>query len=171
MEIMPSTAMTIEHPSRYLDACLGGRDMHSKLQWTSVVLFMAVSVFLIAFGLLYANATDLLWFHAAAVPADALDKVRPLYFALMTLIGGASIGLGLLGAYVVLGPMRRGMRWAASFVAATYWIAFGVAGYTAIRLNELTGAPVAWYNMAILSAITALALCAHTFARRPLASA
>jgi len=104
------------------------------------------------------------------VPADALEKVRPLYFALMKLIGGASIGLGLLGAYVVLGPMRAGMKWAASFVAGTYWIAFGVAGYTAIRLNELTGAPVAWYNMAILSALTGLALLAHAYApRRPAA--
>lgn len=140
--------------------------MQAKLQWASVILFMAVSIFLIAFGLLYANVNDLLWFHAAAVPADALDKVRPLYFALMKLIGGASIGLGVLGAYVVLGPMRQGQKWAASFVAATYWIAFGVAGFTAIRLNELTGAPVAWYNMAILSALTALAFAAHTFAPR-----
>ena len=140
--------------------------MHSKLQWASVILFMAVSVFLIAFGLLYANVSDLLWFHAAAVPADALDKVRPLYFALMKLIGGASIGLGVLGAYVVLVPMRLGVKWAASFVAATYLIAFGVAGYTAIRLNELTGAPVAWYNMAILSALTGLAFAAHAAAPR-----
>jgi hypothetical protein len=142
--------------------------MQTKLQWASVILFMVVSVFLIAFGLLYANVTDLLWFHAAAVPPEALEKVRPLYFALMKLIGGASIGLGLLGAYVVLGPLRRGIPWAATFVAGTYWLAFGVAGYTAIRLNELTGAPVAWYNMAILSALTALAFTAHALAPRRL---
>jgi hypothetical protein len=142
--------------------------MQAKLQWTSVILFMAVSVFLVAFGLLYANVNDLLWFHAAAVPPDALEKVRPLYFALMKLVGGASIALGVLGAYVVLGPMRRGMPGAAMLVSVTYWIAFGVAGYTAIRLNELTGAPVAWYNMAILSGLTALALLAHLLApRRP----
>jgi hypothetical protein len=140
--------------------------MQSKLQWTSVILFMAVSVFLVAFGLLYSNVNDLLWFHAAAVPPDALEKVRPLYFALMKLIGGASIGLGLLGAYVILGPMRQGVRGAATLVAIAYWIAFGVAAYTAIRLNELTNAPVAWYNMAILSALTAAALLAHTLAPR-----
>ena len=147
--------------------------MHTKLQWTSVILFLAVSAFLIAFGLLYSNVNNLLWFHAAAVPADALDKVRPLYFALMKLIGGASIGLGILGAYVVLVPMRRGMPWAATFVSLTYWIAFGVAGFTAIRLNELTGAPVAWYNMAILSALTGAAYLAHTLAagRQNLAAA
>ena len=138
----------------------------NKLQWTSIILFMAVSAFLIAFGFLYANVTELLWFHAAAVPPEALDKVRPLYFALMKLIGGASIGLGLLGAYVVLGPMRRGIPWAATFVSLAYWIAFIVAGYTAIRLNELTGAPVAWYNMAILSALTGLAFLAHALAPR-----
>jgi hypothetical protein len=145
--------------------------MQAKLQWASVILFMAVSIFLVAFGLLYANVNDLLWFHAAAVPPDALDKVRPLYFALMKLIGGASMGLGLLGGYVVMGPMRRGMPWAATLVAVTYWIAFGVAGYTAIRLNELTGAPVAWYNMAILSALTALALLTHMLAPRNAATA
>lgn len=138
------------------------------LQWTSVILFMAVSIFLVAFGLLYANVNDLLWFHAAAVPSDALDKVRILYFALMKLIGGASIGLGILGGYVVLVPMRQGVPWAATFVSVTYWIAFGVAAFTAIRLNELTGAPVAWYNMAILSTLTALAYGAHALApRRP----
>ena len=141
--------------------------MRTKLQWTSVVLYMLVSVFLVAFGFLYANVGDLLWFHAAAVPPDALEKVRPLYFALMKLIGGASIALGVLGAYVVLVPMRRGMPWAGMFVAVTYWTAFGVAGFTAVRLNELTGAPVAWYNMAILSALTALALLTHVLAPRP----
>lgn len=138
----------------------------NALQWTSIILFIAVSAFLVAFGLLYSNVNDLLWFHAAAVPPDALEKVRPLYFALMKLIGGASIGLGLLGAYVILGPMRRGMPGAATLVSVAYWIAFGVAGFTAIRLNELTGAPVAWYNMAILSALTAAALLAHTLAPR-----
>jgi predicted anti-sigma-YlaC factor YlaD len=139
--------------------------MQTYLQWTSVILFMAVSTFLVAFGLLYANVNDLLWFHAAAVPPDAVEKVRPLYFALMKLIG-ASIGLGLLGAFVVLGPMRRGMPGAATMVSLTYWIAFGVAAFTAIRLNELTNAPVAWYNMAILSALTAAAYAAHTLAPR-----
>jgi hypothetical protein len=138
----------------------------SIYQWTSVILFLAVSAFLIAFGLLYANVTDLLWFHAAAVPPDALEKVRPLYFALMKLIGGASMGLGILGGFVVMGPMRQGVRGAATFVSLTYWIAFGVAAFTAIRLNELTNAPVAWYNMAILSALTAAAYAAHTLAPR-----
>ena len=140
--------------------------MQKILQRTSIVLFMAVSVFLVAFGLLYANVGDLLWFHAAAVPADALEKVRPLYFALMKLIGGASIGLGLLGAYVILVPMRQGVKGAAIVVAIAYWIAFVVAGYTAVRLNELTGAPVAWYNMAILTVLTGLGLLAHVFAVR-----
>ncbi|MBP6011693.1 MAG: hypothetical protein KBA31_05650 [Alphaproteobacteria bacterium] len=140
--------------------------MQTYLQWTSIILFLAVSAFLVAFGLLYANVNDLLWFHAAAVPPDALEKVRPLYFALMKLVGGASIGLGMLGAYVIMGPMRQGTRGAATLVAITYWIAFGVAGYTAIRLNELTGAPVAWYNMAILSALTAAAYGAHAMAPR-----
>lgn len=140
--------------------------MQGLMQWTSVILYLAVSLFLVAFGLLYSNVPDLLWFHAAAVPPDALDKVRPLYFALMKLIGGASMGLGILGGYVVMGPMRRGATGAATMVSLTYLIAFGVAGYTAVRLNELTGAPVAWYNMAILSALTALAYAAHAVAPR-----
>jgi hypothetical protein len=140
--------------------------MKTALQWTSVILFALVSAFLVAFGLLYANASDLLWFHAAAVPADAIDKVRPLYFALMKLIGAASVGLGILGGYVVFGPMRQGIKGAATMVAFTYCIAFVVAGYTAIRLNEVTGAPVAWYNMAMLTTLTLLAFGAHALAPR-----
>jgi hypothetical protein len=132
----------------------------------SVFFFCAVSVFLILFGLLYANVSDLLWFHAAAVPPDALAKVRPLYFALMKLIGGASIGLGVLGAYVALVPMRQGVAWAAPMVAVAYWIALAVAAQTAIRLAEQTGAPVAWYNMAILATITALGLLSHVLSKR-----
>ena len=91
--------------------------MRSKLKLASMILYMALSVFLMAFGALYATVHDLLWFHAAAVPPRALEDVRPLYFALMTLIGGASGGLGLLGAYVALIPMRRGVPFAASFLA------------------------------------------------------
>lgn len=125
-----------------------------------------MSVFLILFGLLYANVSHLLWFQAAAVPPEALDKVRPLYFAQMKLIGGASIGLGLLGAYVVLVPMRQGVAWAAPMVSVTYWIALAVAAQTAIRLAEQTGAPVAWYNMAILAALTALGLLTHMLSKR-----
>jgi hypothetical protein len=62
--------------------------------------------------------------------------------------------------------MRRGVPLAATMVSITYWIAFGVAGFTAIRLNELTGAPVAWYNMAILTALTLIAYTAHALAPR-----
>jgi hypothetical protein len=132
----------------------------------SVFLFCAVSVFLILFGLLYANVKDLLWFHAAAVPPDALAQVRPLYFALMKLIGGASIGLGALGAYVALVPLRQGVAWAAPMVSVAYGIALAVAAQTAIRLAEQTGAPVAWHNMAILAAITALGWLAHLLSKR-----
>ncbi len=132
----------------------------------SVFFFCAVSLFMILFGLLYSNVNDPLWFHAAAVPSDALAKVRPLYFALMKLIGGASIGLGVLGAYVVLVPMRQGVAWAAPMVSVAYWIALAVAAQTAILLAEQTGAPVAWYNMAILASLTALGLLAHVLSKR-----
>jgi hypothetical protein len=140
--------------------------MKTVYRRASVFFFCAVSLFLILFGFLYSNVNDLLWFHAAAVPPDALDKVRPLYFALMKLIGGASIGLGVLGAYVVLFPMRQGVAWAAPAVSVAYWIALAVAAQTAIRLAEQTGAPVAWYNMAILAGVTALGLLANLLSRR-----
>lgn len=132
----------------------------------SVFFFCTVSLFLMLFGFLYANVNDLLWFHAAAVPPDALVKVRPLYFALMKLIGGASIGLGVLGAYVVLVPMRQGVAWAAPMVSVAYWIALAVAAQTAIRMAEQTGAPVAWHNMAILATITALGWLSHLLSKR-----
>ena len=83
---------------------------------TSIALFALLGLFLIAFGALYATVSDMLFFHAAAVPEAARHDVKPLYLALMKLIGGASVGLGLLGLYVTFGPLRAGaigaaVRW------------------------------------------------------------
>jgi len=127
--------------------------MRSKLKLASVILFMALSVFLMAFGMLYASVQDLLFFHAAAVPKQALQDVRPLYIALMTLIGGASGGLGLLGAYVTLVPMRQSAPFAATFLALANAIALTMAAITAEKLAHATGAPTSWHIMGVLMAI------------------
>jgi hypothetical protein len=143
-----------------------GEAMHSKLKLTSIILFMALSLFLMAFGVLYATVQNLLWFHAAAVPVRALEDVRPLYFALMTLIGGASFGLGLLGAYVTLVPIRRGAPHAALFLAAANAIALIMAAITAEKLAHATGAPTSWHIMGILMAINLTALGLNAAATR-----
>ena len=127
--------------------------MRSRLKLASIILFMALSVFLMVFGSLYATVQNLLWFHAAAVPMRALEDVRPLYFALMTLIGGASFGLGLLGAYVSLVPLRRGAPFDATFLAAANFIALVMAAITAEKLAHATGAPTSWHIMGALMAV------------------
>src|SRR5689334_3718199 len=119
--------------------------MRPKLKMASIVLFMALSLFLVAFGLLYIVVHNLLWFHAAAVPTRALADVRPLYFALMKLIGGASLGLGLLGAYVALIPLRLGVPHAAMCLAAANAVALIMAAITAEKLAAATGAPTSWH--------------------------
>ncbi len=138
----------------------------SILQWTSVALFMLLSLFLIAFGLLYANVNDMLFFHAAAVPEAARHEVKPLYLALMKLIGGSSAALGLLGAYMTLGPLRRGVPLAATALAVTYAIPVLTAAYVAETLAKLTGAPTSWHIMGVLLAVIALAYGARVFGNR-----
>ena len=135
--------------------------MQSKLKLASIILFMALSIFLMAFGALYASVQDLLFFHAAAVPKRALEDVRPLYFALMTLIGGASGALGLLGAYVTLVPIRRGAPYAASFLALANAIALIMAAVTAEKLAHATGAPTSWHIMGALMAVNLAAWLAN----------
>jgi hypothetical protein len=130
------------------------------------VFFGAVSAFLIWFGIVYATAPDLLPFHAQAVPPEAREAVRPIYFALMKLVGGASAALGVLGAYIIFGVLPHRTPWAATWLSAANILAFATAGYTAIKLNADTGADVAWYNMAILSALTLMGLLCHTLAQR-----
>ena len=90
-------------------------------------LFGVLGVFMVAFGALYASVQSMLPFHAAAVPAHALGDVRPLYFALMTLIGGASAALGVLSLYVIAVPLRRDAPGAATALVAVNVIAFGMA--------------------------------------------
>lgn len=123
-----------------------------------VALFALIGVFYLAFGALYASVTDLLWFHAAAVPEFAREDVRPLYFALMDLIGAASASLGALGLYVAFGPVRRGRQAAAFALAAAYAAPLVGAAVVAEQLAATTGAPTSWHLMGVLLAITAAAL-------------
>jgi uncharacterized membrane protein YhdT len=136
------------------------------LAWLGVALFAALGLFLIAFGVLYASVNDMLFFHAAAVPEAARHDVKPLYLALMKLIGGASIGLGLLGLYVTFGPLRTGARWAAGAVAVAYAVPIVMAAYVAETLAEITGAPTSWHIMGALLVVIGLALVAHIAAAR-----
>ena len=135
--------------------------MSFLLRRLSLVLFALVSLFLIWFGATYASVKDMLWFHAAAVPLSIRDEVKPLYFALMTLIGGASTALGILGLYTVAAPLRRRTPGAASALATTNTIAFGMAAVTAEKLAAATGSPTSWHLMGIGLAITLLAYAAH----------
>jgi hypothetical protein len=135
--------------------------MRDTLRWISIGLFVALGIFLVMFGVLYASVRDFLPFHAAAAPSPALEGMRPLYLALMKLIGGASAALGLLGLYVTVGPMRRGSSMAAIAVAGTFSSAFMTAAYVAETLAEATHAPTSWHIMGILLALTAAALIAH----------
>ena len=83
----------------------------------------------------------------------------------MTLIGGSSAALGLLGAYVVLGPLRSGAKWAASALTFVFALVFVMAAITAEKLSA-TGAPTSWHIMGVLLALTAAAFIAHIAARR-----
>lgn len=135
--------------------------MQASLRWLSTGLFVALGFFLIAFGALYASVTDYLPFHGAAIAQIAQEPARPLYLALMKLIGGASAALGVLGLYVTLMPMRRGVAGAASLVSLAYAGAFLMAAYVAQTLAQTTGAPTSWHIMGVLLAITAAAYGLH----------
>lgn len=140
--------------------------MQSALRRTSLVLFAVVSLFLIWFGVTYASVKDMLWFHAAAVPEPIRDQVKPLYFALMTLVGGSSTALGILGLYVIAVPLRRGILGAASLLAVTNSIAFLMAAITAEKLATATGSPTSWHLMGIGLAVTFTAFVAHALSIR-----
>lgn len=132
--------------------------MHAVYRFTGLGLFAGLSLFFIAFGVLYASVTDMLWFHAAAVDEAVRGKVLPLYLALMDLIGSASAGLGFLGLYTVFGPLRRGMTGAAYALAIAFATPITGAAFVAERLAALTGAPTSWHIMGVLMAVAACAL-------------
>lgn len=142
-----------------------GLTVVSKLRLTAVVLFAALSLFLIAFGVLYASVTNLLSFHAAAVPDSAIAEIKPLYLALMKLIGGSAAALGLLGLYVTLYPMRKGDILTPIALSLAYAIAFVMAAIVAEKLSDATGAPTSWHIMGALLTVTAVALFASLVAR------
>lgn len=133
-------------------------------------LFALLSIFFIAFGVLYAAVDELLWFHAAAIPDVAREAVRPLYFALMDLIGAASVGLGVLGLYVTAVPLRRGGGTALALAGAFATPLIGAA-VVAERLARLTGAPTSWHIMGGLLALTMTALGCSVWGVRNAATA
>ena len=139
--------------------------MNRVLRGTSLVLFALPGAFLVWFGWVYATVQHLLRFHAAAVPEAARDAVRPLYLALMNLIGGASAGLGLLGLYVTVALLRQGDRRAAVALWIAYALPLVLAAVTAENLAAI-GAPTSWHIMGVLLATTTLALAAHVASSR-----
>lgn len=132
--------------------------MRKVFRLGGVALFVALSGFMIAFGALYSSVHDLLWFHAAAVPKEALEAVRPLYFALMKLIGGASGSLGALGAFLALSAIRKGDKASAVALALAFAIPVAMAAYVAETLAAKTGAPTSWHIMGALLAVDVAAL-------------
>lgn len=141
--------------------------MRPILRRTGLVLFALLGAFYIAFGAFYASVTDVLFFHAAAVPPESLQAVRPLYFALMKLVGGGTIALGALGLFVAFGPARRGERFAGPALFAAYAIPLAMAAYVAEHLAAATGSPTSWHIMGGLFAINVAALVALSIGRRP----
>lgn len=135
--------------------------MQRTLRLASIILFVVLGVFLVAFGALYASVKDLLFFHAAAVPPSALEDVRPIYFALMKLIGGSSSALGLLGIYVALIPLRRRVPLSGTALAVVLAIPLVMAAIVAESLAASTGAPTSWHIMGVLLAVDAAAYLAH----------
>jgi hypothetical protein len=135
-------------------------NFQSKL---GVGLFAALAVFYLAFGALYASVQSMLWFHAGAVPEAVRPAVLPLYLGLMKLIGGASLGLGGLGLWAALGPVRRHEPNAELALAAAFALPCLIAAYVAEWLAAVTGSPTSWHIMGILLAIDAAALiCVRT---------
>jgi hypothetical protein len=140
--------------------------MTNAWRWISIGLFLALSAFMLWFGYVYATVSDMLWFHAAAVPEPVRPQVKQLYFALMNLIGGASISFGVLTAYVALSPLRRGVRLAGTALTLTFVFAFGMAAITAEDLAKATGAPTSWHIMGGLMAAAIVAFVTHAIAAR-----
>ena len=136
-----------------------GSHAASRADWMRAIglgLFGLVSVFYVAFGALYAGVHDMLFFHAAAVPEAVRHDVKPLYLALMKLIGGACIALGVLGAYVTFGPVREGRRFAASVLTVVFCAPVAMAAYVAEMLARTTGAPTSWHLMGIILGVVAV---------------
>lgn len=140
--------------------------MNRLLNLISLGLLTLLGVFLVGFGTLYMSVSDMLPFHAAAVPPDMREAVKPLYHALMALTGGAAAALGLLGLYVTWTSARLGTRGAATAVVVCYILAIGVAGWVAERLAEEAGAPTSADIMIGLISIGLAALGLRAVATR-----
>lgn len=139
--------------------------MQKIFRWTSVVLFSVLSLFMLWFGYVYAGVTDMLWFHGAAVPTELHRQFLPLYLALMNLIGGSSLAMGLLAGCVTIFPLRRGANWAAAALLTGFTLVFIIAAITAEELATTTGAPTSWHIMGVLLAITLAAFAAHVVSK------
>lgn len=139
--------------------------MQKILRWTSVALFSALSLFMLWFGYVYASVTDMLWFHGAAVPAELQRQFLPLYLALMNLIGGSSLAMGLMAGCITIFPLRRGANWAVAVLLAGFTVVFIIAAITAEELAVTTGAPTSWHIMGILLAIAVAGALAHVISK------
>jgi hypothetical protein len=90
---------------------------------------------------------------------SAREAVRALFFALMNLIGGASVALGVLSLYVIALPLRRGVPGAAAILVLVNAIAFFMAAVTAESLPPRPAHQP--HIMGFVFAVTCLAFLLH----------
>jgi len=139
--------------------------MKKIVRGVSLVSFALLGCFLIWFGWLYASVDKMLWFHAAAVPENIRIALEPLYFALMSLIGGASLGLGILSLFVTATALRNGSTAAATVLYVTISIPLVMAATTAEKLAK-TGAPTSWHLMGVLLLIATIGYVSHWISKK-----
>lgn len=128
------------------------------------MLLAGLSLYLTAFGLLYGTRLELMPHHDAATPDDVTEQILPLYRTLMRLTGAAATALGIISLYIVLGPLRAGVKGAALVVCLCLTGFFAATALAAAQLQAVSGATTHWPVMAGLAALTVFAFGLHRFA-------
>ena len=124
----------------------------------SFLCYLAATLLLIAFGVVYTLRTEFMPYHSVAVGmpwAEVNPSFQLLILALMRVVGSSFLALGLLVLILLFGPYRQGYEWALWAIPASGLIVCSGTLYATLSIKFNTPASPPW-GASILAAMLLL---------------
>jgi hypothetical protein len=141
-----------------LNAAPAAKQGLNQMLSLGVILYLLVSVGMMAMGIKYIRAKPPMGYHAEITKADELGEATLKVFgALYKVMGGGFLSLGIMLVMVTLFGVWNDALWAKLTIPLVALIAGGFFALIPRELEQATGVRTPWRIAAALTALTIVA--------------